>query len=290
VQRQVQECLGVTGEPGNPPTATVERRWQTDGVAGEEISWSVGYGPPTHGYVLKPAGADRPLPGVLVLHGHDGFKYYGKEKVADGPGGTPPAVLALRRELYGGRALANEMARSGFVVLAHDVFLWGSRRFPLEHMPEQVRRMVERPESQGGPAADPIRVATYNAAARHHEHVIEKYAVVLGTSLAGVVSHEDRRAAAYLQSRSDVIEDRIGCAGLSGGGCRAARRASAAHRALRGRRWCRQLRRAVLPRTPPIRPGHAGSRLRMVAPSPRSVSAPGHSSKRSVIRKAGRAG
>jgi dienelactone hydrolase len=222
VKLQVRECLGLTGEAEGAPSVTVERRWEKDGVAGEEVSWSVGYGPLTSGYVLKPVGADRPLPGVLALHGHDGFKYYGKEKVADGPGGTPPAVVALRHELYEGRALANEMARSGFVVLAHDVFLWGSRRFPLEHMPEQIRRMVEPPDSDGEPATGAVSVTGYNAAARHHEHVIEKYAVLLGTSLAGVVSHEDRVAAAYLHSRSDVIGNQIGCAGLSGGGCRAA--------------------------------------------------------------------
>jgi dienelactone hydrolase len=44
----------------------------------------------------------------------------------------------------------------------------------------------------------------------------------LGTNLAGVVCHEDRIAANYLLSREDVIPDRIGCIGLSGGGNRAA--------------------------------------------------------------------
>jgi dienelactone hydrolase len=36
-----------------------------------------------------------------------------------------------------------------------------------------------------------------------------------------VVSHEDRIAVNYLRSRGDVRADRIGCAGLSGGGNRA---------------------------------------------------------------------
>src|SRR5207249_393084 len=38
----------------------------------------------------------------------------------------------------------------------------------------------------------------------------------------GVVSYEDRVAAAYLRARPDVRPDRLGCIGLSGGGCRAA--------------------------------------------------------------------
>jgi dienelactone hydrolase len=45
---------------------------------------------------------------------------------------------------------------------------------------------------------------------------------VLGTTFAGVISYEDRVAAAYLASRPDVIPERIGCVGLSGGGGRSA--------------------------------------------------------------------
>ena len=37
-----------------------------------------------------------------------------------------------------------------------------------------------------------------------HEHVVEKYCAVLGTTFAGVVSYEDRVAAAYLAGRTDV--------------------------------------------------------------------------------------
>jgi dienelactone hydrolase len=51
---------------------------------------------------------------------------------------------------------------------------------------------------------------------------VAKYCNVLGTSLSGVVSHEDRVAVNYLLSRPDVQPDRVGCMGLSGGGNRAA--------------------------------------------------------------------
>jgi dienelactone hydrolase len=44
----------------------------------------------------------------------------------------------------------------------------------------------------------------------------------MGTSITGLVSYEDRVAAAYLGSRPDVDSSRVGCIGLSGGGCRAA--------------------------------------------------------------------
>ena len=66
----------------------------------------------------------------------------------------------------------------------------------------------------------PYEIAQYNAAAKLQELMLEKYCALLGTTLAGVVSHEDRIAVHYLQSRPDVIPARIGAIGLSGGGCR----------------------------------------------------------------------
>jgi acylphosphatase/dienelactone hydrolase len=50
---------------------------------------------------------------------------------------------------------------------------------------------------------------------------VEKYCTLLGTTLAAVVAREDRMALSVLRSRPDV-GDRVGCVGLSGGGCRAA--------------------------------------------------------------------
>ena len=142
-RRRIREMLGFAELPLIAGNARVEATWERDGLAGEEISWSVGYGPKTRAWVLKPAGADRPLPGVIALHGHDGVKFFGKEKIADGKDPAPVAVQNVRTDLYEGRAFANELARQGFVVLAHDVFLWGSRRFPFETMPESIHRLVE---------------------------------------------------------------------------------------------------------------------------------------------------
>jgi dienelactone hydrolase len=160
---------------------------------------------------------------VVALHSHDGYKWYGKEKVADGPEGPLPALAALRAQSYGDRPFANELARRGFAVLAHDVFLWGSRRFPVEAMPESVLQRVEdyvTARRAEGRTVDEIE--RYNVAASHHEHVVAKYSTLLGGTLAGMVAFEDRVAVSYLRSRPEVDGERIGCAGLSGGGCRAA--------------------------------------------------------------------
>jgi dienelactone hydrolase len=218
---EVRELLGFARD-GEPLRPRVEGRWERDGIAGEEVSWSVGYGPLTRAWVLRPVEVSGPLPGVMALHGHDGFKFFGKEKVADGPEPAPEVIAALRRELYESTAFANELARRGFTVLAHDTFLWGSRRFAAELLRSPPRPEPEASwigtEAEIDPTRDPI---AYNRAALAHEHLIAKYCALLGTSLAGVVAFEDRVAAGYLRARGDVLGDRIGCVGLSGGGCRA---------------------------------------------------------------------
>ncbi|MBG0830210.1 alpha/beta hydrolase [Planomonospora sp. ID67723] len=189
-----------------------ERTWKAGELSGEEVSWDVGFGPRTRAYVLRPREAgDAVLPGVLALHCHAGMKWAGKEKIADGPEGHSAEVARLRTALYDGRAWAGELAARGFTVLVPDVLGWGSRRIPLADMPENVR---------GNPEPGVGEADRYDAAAARHEHVLAKYCTVLGTSYAGVVAGEDLAAAAYLRSRPDTGP--VGCAGLSGGGLRAA--------------------------------------------------------------------
>lgn len=203
----------------------VERSWADDGIAGQELSYSVGYGPRTRAWLLKPADTAGPLPGILALHGHDGFKYYGKEKIADGPDPAPPVVTALRSSHYQGRAFANDLAARGYVVLVPDVFGWGSRRFPIQDMPPVLQHLGAATASitppDPAPSAVPEEIVRYNAAAWHHEHLLEKYCALLGTTLAAVVAREDRIATNYLRSRPDTT-DQIASIGLSGGGCRSA--------------------------------------------------------------------
>ena len=164
---------------------SAEQRWERDDLIGEEISWSVGFGPRTHAYVIKPAQATEPLPGIVALHDHSDYKFYGKEKIADGPTGAAPGLNVLRELEYGGRSVVAALARAGFVVMAHDCFLWGSRRFPLETMIAAIGDHA--PEAS--PFTDaPPDIEHYNTIAALHEHRVAKYCNALGTSLAGVVS------------------------------------------------------------------------------------------------------
>jgi dienelactone hydrolase len=219
-QALIRDVLGFHQADENPLEVKVEARWEKDGLAGQEVSWSVGYGPRTHAFVLKPADAEEPLPGMVALHDHSDFKYYGKEKIADGPQGPLPVLNTLRQEMYGGRAYANALARQGFVVLVHDVFLWGSRRFPYDTMLEMMGSTTSAILQADDDSIDEIE--RYNLASNFHEHWVSKYCTVLGTSLAGIVSFEDRVALNYLLARPDVDPESIGCIGLSGGGNRAA--------------------------------------------------------------------
>jgi dienelactone hydrolase len=221
-QHQVQEVLGFCQGPEEVQDVRLERRWERDGLIGEELSWSVGYGPRTHARVLKPVGADDPLPGVVALHDHGGFKFYGKDKISDGASNPPPVLERFRKQYYGGRAFANALAKEGYVVLIHDTFLWGSRRFPLDSMPEWVTSIARASVELWPEEGTPDEITEYNKATFYHEHAIEKYCNLLGTTMAGVVSHEDRIAVNYLLSRPDVIPERLGCMGLSGGGNRTA--------------------------------------------------------------------
>jgi len=222
-RQKIRSILGFNNSTPVAQDVQIESTWERDGLVGEEISWSVGYGPRTQAWFLKPRGSDAALPGVMALHGHDGFKFFGKEKIADGKQPGPEAIEKLRAELYEGAAFANELAKLGFAVLVHDVFLWGSRRFPFETMPRTIRQQVEDWERRRQQdALNTTETDRYNAAARWHEHLVAKYCNLLGTTLAGVVSFEDRIAVQYLRSRSDVKPGLCGCIGLSGGGCRAA--------------------------------------------------------------------
>jgi len=222
-QKKVLEALGFSNMDETPRDVKLEREWEKDGVLGEEISWSVGYGPRTRAWLLKPAGSKGPLPGIVALHDHGNFKYLGKEKIAEGPEKPEPMLKDHHKLYYADRPYANVLAREGFIVLVADAFLWGSRRMPMETIPEETRQIAATFKQWGvQPEYSHPVVGGYNAAAMLSEDLIEKYCALLGTTFAGVVSYEDRVAANYLASRPEVDPVHIGCIGLSGGGCRAA--------------------------------------------------------------------
>jgi hypothetical protein len=95
-QAKILEVLGFCNLPEVPFQVQTEETWEHDGILGERVSWWVGYGPRTQAYVLKPTGVNGPLPSVLALHDHGGFKYFGKEKIADGSSDPHISVVEHR--------------------------------------------------------------------------------------------------------------------------------------------------------------------------------------------------
>lgn len=57
---QPDEDIG--GSEEQPTDVRVERRWTADGLAGEELTYSVGYGPRTRAWLLKPTDAAAATP------------------------------------------------------------------------------------------------------------------------------------------------------------------------------------------------------------------------------------
>ena len=197
------------------PNVRVERRFAYDGLEMEALSWQLPYGPRTEAVFLKPAGAKGALPAVLALHDHGGNKYFGARKITRTADEQHPMMQAHQQNYYGGVAWANEVARRGYAVLVHDAFAFASRRVRYADVPEAlVGDRVERdPES-------PEEIATYNAWAGNHEHLMAKSLFCAGTTWPGVYLHEDRWALDYLCTRRDVDASRVACGGLSGGGLR----------------------------------------------------------------------
>ncbi|MDQ0663018.1 dienelactone hydrolase [Arthrobacter ulcerisalmonis] len=217
--QEFSDALGVPGA-GAPPAATVHWEATDDGVTTSQLSWQLGFGPRTTGWLIRPAGRSGPLPGVLALHCHGGNKFGGADRLVELPDSHPSAAAA-RAGHYDGRALATDTARRGFAVLAHDAFAWGSRKFDLSDPPWRTAAAAAARQAQWREDGVVPSVADeYNAAAGCHEDTVAKAAGLLGTSLAGMVAHDDLSALEILAALPDVDEDRLGCIGFSGGGGR----------------------------------------------------------------------
>lgn len=213
-RQRTLDCLAQP-ETGETPTATVHNVYTYDGLHVEELSWQLPYGPPTEAVLLKPAGAEGRLPGILALHDHGGKKYFGLRKICRTAADWHPLMIEHQNRDYGGVPWANEIARRGYAVLVHDAFAFASRRVLLRDVPEVIRQGLtdDNPEKIE-------HIEAYHAWAANHESIMAKSLLCAGTTWPGVFLAEDQRALDVLCARDDVDASRIGCGGLSGGGLR----------------------------------------------------------------------
>ena len=205
---------------GGVPTVTVKARYTYDGLQVEELRWQLPYGRPTEAILLKPQGEKGPLPAILGLHDHGGNKYFGKRKITRTAEEQHPLIAQHQEDYYGGLAWANEMAREGYVVLVHDAYAFASRRVLYGDVSEIPWGHLKVAGKHDDNPEDPENIAAYNTWAAYHESEMAKSLFCAGTTWPGVFLAEDRKALDVLSARNDVDADRIGCAGLSGGGLR----------------------------------------------------------------------
>ena len=213
--------LGLRRPPPDPPVVVEEGSERHGGVLVRRLRWSVGYGPDTTAWLLRPDGVRGPLPGVLGLHCHGGVRSVGAEQLVDLGPWSSPRVASLQDRWYAGRAPANDLARAGHVVLVHDAFSWGSRRFDLSRPTPRLAAAIQAQEAlwrqQGLQPTDDER---FDVVSGLHEDSLAKAAGVLGQTFAGAVVTDDLVALRVLATTEGVDPGRLGTFGFSGGGGR----------------------------------------------------------------------
>jgi len=204
------ELLHYAPPPCDPRPETVERVDRGDYIQ-ERIHFNTTPDIRTPAYVLVPKRARRPAPGIVALHDHGGFYFWGKEKLLE-LDDEHPVLADFKRQYYAGRSIATDLARAGYVVVVIDMFYWGERRLLLSDDPTDWR---ERPRS-----ITPERIAEFNRRSGEGEQLIARSIYAAGFTWAGVMYWDDIRTVDYLASRPEVDPGRIGCVGLSMGGLR----------------------------------------------------------------------
>ena len=161
--------------------------------------------------MLVPKGLDAPAAAIVALHDHGGFYFWGKEKLVHVEP-EHPQLAEFKQQYYGGRSVADELARRGFVVIAGDMLHWGERGLVLAADPSRVKQRTE--------AVTAADIRQFNARSWAHEELIGRMALLCGVTWSGIISWDDRRVTDYLLTRPEVDGARVGCIGLSLGAVR----------------------------------------------------------------------
>ncbi|MCC6235059.1 MAG: acetylxylan esterase [Verrucomicrobiales bacterium] len=204
------ELLHYAPAPCAPQGEVLERIDAGDHVR-EEIRFQTAPGVVVPAFVLVPKNLTGPAPALVALHDHGGFYLWGKEKIVEIPGENP-VLPDFRRQYYGGRAIATELVRQGYLVVVIDMFYWGARRMLLDEDPADWRERTATLSRE--------RIQAFNARAGQGEALVGRTIYAAGFTWPGVMFWDDVRTVDYLLTRPDVDPRRIGCVGLSVGGLR----------------------------------------------------------------------
>jgi dienelactone hydrolase len=204
------DLLHYAPAPCEPRAETLERVDRGDYVE-ERVEFNTTPDIRVPAFVLIPKGARFPVPGIVALHDHGGFYFWGKEKLVE-QGGEHPVLTDFKRQYYSGRSIASDLARAGYLVVVIDMFYWGERRMLLA---DDAADWRERPRS-----VTAERVAAFNRRSSEGEQLLGRTIFAAGFTWAGVMFWDDVRTVDYLLRRPEVDPRRIGCVGLSMGGLR----------------------------------------------------------------------
>lgn len=163
-------------------------------------------------YLLIPKQAKLPAPAIIALHDHGGFYLWGKEKLTENTD-EHPVLTDFKKTFYGGRSIATDLVRQGYVVIVIDMFYWGERRLLLD---DDAADWRERPRNIA-----PERIRLFNQRSGQSEYLVGRTILAAGFTWSGVMFWDDVRTVDYLLTRKEVDPQRIGCVGLSIGGLRA---------------------------------------------------------------------
>ncbi|MEQ2010363.1 MAG: dienelactone hydrolase family protein [Limisphaerales bacterium] len=184
---KVVECL-LAAPPAVPFEPKVIAEQDRGSYVARKVVFNVTGDSRVLAYLLVPKSAG-PHPAVLLLHDHGAKFDIGKEKVIK-PWDEPPDKIESARKWaersYGSRFIGDELARRGYVCLATDMLNWSDR---------------------GGGGYEQQQALAANL-------------MQFGTSFAGLIAHEDLRAAEFLASQAGVDPRRIAAMGLSVGAYR----------------------------------------------------------------------
>jgi dienelactone hydrolase len=161
-----------------------------------------------------PSQGKPPYPGILALHDHGEFFYFGKEKIVSSPQ-EHSFLKKWREQYYGSRAYAEELARRGYVVLVIDAFYFSERRLQFEKTPSDMAKKL----SGLSPSSEEY-VSIWNDLYVERKNSVNTMMGYCGTTWLGIIVHDDRKSIDLLQSIPEVDPQRIGALGLSGGGYR----------------------------------------------------------------------
>ncbi|MBX3179879.1 MAG: hypothetical protein KF886_21215 [Candidatus Hydrogenedentes bacterium] len=204
------DCFHYTDTERDPQPGLVHREDRGDFFR-ERIELYTTAGQRAGMYLLVPKNLNRPAPGIVALHDHGGFYLWGKEKLTK-VDPVHPALQKFKDQYYGGRDLADELARLGYVVAVPDMLHWGERGMYFEKDPDRVKnRTMDLTEDD---------IKQFNARSWAHEEILGRTALAAGTTVSGIITWDDMCAADYLCSRPEVDAERVGCVGLSVGSVR----------------------------------------------------------------------